>query len=240
MTHPLPGVDPPFGRVVGAWAKALLVVIAVWVLARTFLLEAYRIPSGSMANTLLEGDLLFVNKAIYGAQVPFAHWFLPACREPRRGDLLIFDSVEESERRVVKRLVGLPGDTLAMRDGRLYRDGVEVEEPYTRHDYPEKSESLENRFRMRTWQLPYLIQTDTATYDPDVQQWGPLVVPRDSVFVLGDNREDSYDSRYWGFVPRRNLRGRPVLIYYSYDPGSRRWLPFLTAVRGSRLFTAPR
>ena len=105
------------------WTKALLIAITIWLFLRSFLVEAFRIPSGSMENTLLVGDFLFVNKALYGAEVPLSHRHLPAVREPRRGELVIFDSVEEPGRTLVKRLVGLPGDTLAMRHGTLFRDG---------------------------------------------------------------------------------------------------------------------
>jgi signal peptidase I len=93
---------------------------------------------------------------------------------------------------------------------------------------------------MRRWQLPHLAGGDTASYHPDVQDWGPIVVPRDSLFVMGDNRENSLDSRYWGYLPRENLRGSPMFIYYSYDKSSYRALPFLTAVRWGRIFSGVR
>jgi signal peptidase I len=93
---------------------------------------------------------------------------------------------------------------------------------------------------MREWQLPHLVNRDPATYQPDLQDWGPVVVPRDSFFMMGDNRDSSYDGRYWGFLPRQNVRGRPLVVYFSYDPSSWRALPFLTAVRWSRLFTSPK
>jgi signal peptidase I len=221
------------------WTKSIVVALVVWFFLRTFLVEAFRIPSGSMENTLLIGDFLFVNKALYGAEVPVIRARLPAVREPRRNDILVFDSVEEEGLKVVKRLVGMPGDTLLMENGELYRNGQKVSEPYALHVDPTRSEDMAQRAKMREWQLPHLVNTDTASYNPDLQNWGPVVVPSDSFFMMGDNRDSSYDGRYWGFLPRQNVRGRPLVVYYSYDATSWRALPFLTAVRWDRLFSAP-
>jgi signal peptidase I len=221
------------------WTKSILVALVVWFLLRTFLVEAFRIPSGSMENTLLIGDFLFVNKALYGAEVPLVGARLPPVREPRRNDILVFDSVEEPGLKVVKRLVGMPGDTLSMEGGQLYRNGRRVDEPYVVHTDQARSEDAMQRLKMREWQLPHLVLRDAATYKPDLQEWGPIVVPADSFFMMGDNRDSSYDGRYWGFLPRDNVRGRPLLVYFSYDPSSWRALPFLTAVRWSRLFSTP-
>jgi signal peptidase I len=221
------------------WTKSIVVALVVWFFLRTFLVEAFRIPSGSMENTLLIGDFLFVNKALYGAEVPVIRARLPAVREPRRNDILVFDSVEEEGLKVVKRLVGMPGDTLMMENGELYRNGQKISEPYALHVDPTRSEDMAQRAKMREWQLPHLVNTDTASYNPDLQNWGPVVVPSDSFFMMGDNRDSSYDGRYWGFLPRQNVRGRPLVVYYSYDATSWRALPFLTAVRWGRLFSAP-
>jgi signal peptidase I len=220
------------------WSKSILVAIVVWLLLRTFLVEAFRIPSGSMENTLLVGDFLFVNKAVYGAEIPFTGKHLPAVREPVRGDVLVFDSVEEEGLKVVKRLMGMAGDTLQMKAGAVYRNGKLLDEPYVRHDNPTKSESPEYRAKMRDWQIRHLAG-DTTNYDPDLQDWGPIVVPFDSLFMMGDNRDLSYDGRYWGFLPRGNVRGTPLVIYYSYDPDSWKVLRPITAIRWSRLFSHP-
>jgi signal peptidase I len=222
------------------WTKSIVVALVVWFFLRTFLVEAFRIPSGSMENTLLIGDFLFVNKALYGAEVPIIHKRLPAVREPRRDDILVFDSVEEKGLKVVKRLIGMPGDTLSMENGELFRNGARVNEPYAVHSDPTRSEDPIQRAKMREWQLPHLVHRDPSTYQPDLQEWGPIVVPPDSFFMMGDNRDSSYDGRYWGFLPRSNVRGRPLVVYFSYDPGSWRAIPFLTAVRWGRLFTSPK
>jgi signal peptidase I len=133
----------------------------------------------------------------------------------------------------------MPGDTLAMEAGQLYRNGIRVDEPYVVHTDQGRSEDAMQRLKMREWQLPHLVARDPATYKPDLQEWGPIVVPTDSFFMMGDNRDSSYDGRYWGFLPRGNVRGRPLVVYFSYDPSSWRSLPFLTAVRWSRLFSMP-
>jgi len=231
--------DAP-SRVAWEWFKSLAIALVVWLLIRTFLVEAFRIPSGSMENTLLVGDFLFVNKAIYGAEVPLLHAHLPAAREPKRGDVLVFDSVEQEGLKVVKRLIGMPGDTLAMEHGELYRNGQRVDEPYTLHTDPGKSEDPIMRAKMRDWQLPHLVDRDRAQYNPDLHDWGPIVVPADSLFMMGDNRDNSWDGRYWGFLPRDNVRGTPLIVYFSYDPDSWKALPFLTAVRWGRIFDRPR
>jgi signal peptidase I len=229
-----------FGRSLWEWTKSILVALVVWFFLRTFLIEAFRIPSGSMENTLLIGDFLFVNKAVYGAEVPLVGTRLPAYREPRRGDVLVFDSVEEEGLKVVKRLIGVPGDTVSMEHGELTRNGVAVPEPYVKHEDPTKSEDPMLRAKMRLWQSPHLAGRDPRGYDPDLQDWGPIVVPRDSLFMMGDNRDNSYDGRYWGFLPRTSVRGTPLVVYFSFDSKSWRPLPFFTAIRWGRIFTRPK
>jgi signal peptidase I len=232
--------DAPLYKWLWEWTKSIVVALLVWFVLRTFVVEAFQIPSGSMENTLLIGDFLFVNKALYGAEVPFVHRTLPAVREPRRGDIVVFDGVEDPGMKIVKRLIGMSGDTLAMVAGHLWRNGRPVAEPYAVHGDSTRSEEPGQRQRMRAWQLPHYVGAHPETYDPDLQDWGPIVVPRDSLFMLGDNRDSSYDGRYWGFLPRQNVRGRPLFVYFSYDADSWRSLPFLTAVRWGRIFSEPR
>jgi signal peptidase I len=229
-----------FGRWLWDWAKSIAVALVVWFFLRTFLVEAFRIPSGSMENTLLIGDFLFVNKLLYGAEVPLIHKRLPAIREPHRGDILVFDSVEEQGLKVVKRLIGVPGDTLSMENGQLYRNGATVSEPWViRTDSNANADPLQ-REQMRRWQAPHLVRgVSPDSYHPDLNNWGPIVVPRDSFFMMGDNRDGSYDGRYWGFLPRENVRGRPLLVYYSFDGNTYKPLPFFTNIRWSRIFTMP-
>lgn len=218
------------------WIKSILIALVIWFFVRSLLVEAFRIPSGSMENTLQIGDFLFVNKALYGAEVPIVHQRLPAFREPRRFDIVVFDSPEERGVNVVKRVVGMPGDTLAMVNGQTFVNGVALDEPHavnTTSSYDPEDP------RMREWQLRYLAGEDPRTYRPSLRNWGPLVVPADSFFVMGDNRNNSYDSRYWGFLGRDRVSGRPLFIYYSFDKTSLMPLPFLTGVRWHRIFSTP-
>ncbi len=226
-----------FQRWAWEWAKSIAIALVIWFVLRTLLIEAFRIPSSSMERTLLVGDFLFVNKALYGAELPLIHTRLPAVRDPRRGDIVVFDSKTEEGVKVVKRVVGVPGDTLAMKDNVLYRDGVARTEPYVEHVDPGSDPSDPE---MRLWQVQYLVRgVNPATYQPTRGNWGPLVVPAGGYFVMGDNRDNSYDSRYWGFVDRKVIRGRPLFIYYSFDHDSWRVLPFLTAIRWGRIGRHP-
>jgi signal peptidase I len=165
--------------------------------------EAFRVPSGSMEPTLLIGDFLWMVKTP-AARTKLAH-----------GSIVIFESVEEPGLKVVKRVAGLPGDTLSMSSGVLHRNGRPVAEGFVIHTDKSRSEDLEQRGRMHAWQVAHAVALDTASYAPDVQNWGPLVVPPDSFFALGDNRDRSYDSRYYGFLPMSKVIGKPRAIYFS-------------------------
>lgn len=229
-----------FGKWLWDWAKSIAVALVVWFFLRTFLVEAFRIPSGSMENTLLIGDFLFVNKLLYGAEVPLIHKRLPAVREPRRGEILVFDSVEEEGLKVVKRLIGISGDTLSMKNGQLYRDGKAVNEPWVIRTDPSAQADYAQREKMRNWQSEYLVGgVNRQNYHPDLNNWGPIVVPTGQYFMMGDNRDGSYDGRYWGFLPKSNVRGRPLLVYYSFDGSTYKPLPFFTNIRWGRIFTMP-
>jgi len=140
---------------------------------------------------------------------------------------------------VVKRLIGLPGDTISMESGVLYWNGDRVDEPWVIRTDPSANADPMGRAQMRHWQLPHYVGREREHYSPDLNNWGPLVVPRDSFFMMGDNRDGSYDGRYWGFLPRKNVRGRPLVVYFSYDPSTYKPLPFVTNVRWTRLFTVP-
>ena len=218
------------------WAKSLLIALVIWFFLRSLLLEAFRIPSGSMENTLLVGDFLFVNKALYGAEVPVIGTRLPAIREPGMDDIVVFISPEDEDMNVVKRIVGMPGDTLSMRNNQLIRNGTAIDEPWAiRSD-----DSMDPQDPRMRWQAEYLTDFPRqTTYRPSLKQWGPLVVPADSFFVMGDNRDRSYDSRYWGFLGRDRIRGKPLLVYYSYDTDGMSSLPMFTGIRWGRLFSFP-
>lgn len=215
------------------WAKIFTISVGLFFVLRTFIVEAFKIPSGSMEGTLLVGDFLLVNKIVYGAEVPGTGRRLPKFRTPQRGDVIVFEWPKDHTKNFVKRLVGLPGDTLAMRDGILIRNGVALAEPYVTHSDPE-ADPVWDEFR---WQSDFLVRSADAAvaYHPSRNNWGPLVVPGEQYFVLGDNRDNSLDSRYWGFVPDSLLRGRPEVVYFSFSPDSADDLAWLTHVRWTRL-----
>lgn len=187
------------------------VVLALFMFAHVFLVEAFRIPTGSMEGTLLVGDFLLVNKLLYGADIP-GGGRVPAIARPERGEVIVFVPPHEPERSYVKRVVGVPGDRIAMRQKVLYLDGRPTEEPWAVH-LDHGSDPLDPDM---LWQRAFLAE-DVPAYRPTRDNWGPLVVPPGSYFVLGDNRDDSHDSRYWGFVPGDAVRGRPLMVYFSVD-----------------------
>jgi signal peptidase I len=227
--------------------KSIAGAIAIFLVLRAFLVEAYRIPSGSMIPTLLVGDWLFVNKAIYGAHIPFSRASLPAYREPRRGDVVVFVSPFQADEdslghdptpTLVKRLVGTPGDTLYMRNAILYVNGIAQRQGFgvAPTTNPELANSVDPLF---SWQKKVGLKASrfgAAPAQPTHDNWGPFVVPPHRLFMMGDSRYNSKDSRYWGFVPRENVRGKPLFVYYSYNADdSDRPLPMLTDIRWSRI-----
>jgi len=198
--------------------RSAVLTLALFVGVRTFLVEAFKIPTSSMEGTLLAGDFLLVNKAVYGAEIPRLGVNLPALSEPQRGEVIVFNPPHEPQKHYVKRLVGLPGDTLEMRSKRLWLNGRLVEEPYVLH-----SDSGGDAIHpAMAWQARHLRDGPVpGRYRPSRDNWGPLVVPEEQFFVLGDNRDNSEDSRYWGFVDRSSIRGKPWLVYYSSVPADR-------------------
>jgi len=220
-------------RVFSEFARTAIYAVALFIVIRTFLVEAFKIPSGSMERTILVGDFLLVNKLAYGAEIPFTDSHLPAIEHPQRGDVIVFKWPRDPSKNFVKRLIGLPGDTVEMRDGTVWVNGHALTEQYVVHTDASTDPSGED-FR---WQRNYLVRQAEASqgYHPSRNNWGPLVVPEQSYFVLGDNRDNSYDSRYWGFVPDSLVEGRPWIVYYSYDPDTARPLPWMTNIRWGRL-----
>ena len=231
------------------WCRSVVIALALFFVVRSFFIEAFKIPTGSMEGTLLVGDFLLVNKLVYGAELPFTKVKLPAIRTPERGDVIVFQWPRDRTKNFVKRIVGMPGDTLEMRSGRLFRNGILQDEPYARHTSPGVDVSDEEF----EWQLAYLlgandpVQTPprsplsvgrleaSASYHPTRNNWGPLVVSEGNYFVLGDNRDNSLDSRYWGLVADSLVRGQPLVVYYSYDPDGGVKLDWLTRVRWKRV-----
>jgi signal peptidase I len=221
------------GRWMWEWFKAISTALVLFFIVRTFLVEAFRIPTGSMENTLLIGDFLLVNKAVYGAEVPVTRIRLPAFATPRRGDVVVFFPPHDPTKNYVKRVVGMPGDTLEMKDKALFMNGQRVFEPYAQHVDP-FSDPSDPRM---DWQRDHLPagRRDWRAYHPTRDNWGPIVVPQGQVFTLGDNRDNSEDSRYWGFVDDLAIRGRPFFVYYSFERDVTRPFAWLTGIRWTRI-----
>ncbi|HEV2149184.1 MAG TPA: signal peptidase I [Longimicrobiaceae bacterium] len=221
------------GRWMWEWFKAISTAVLLFLTIRTFVVEAFKIPTGSMERTLLVGDFLLVNKAVYGAEVPGTHTRFPAFAVPERGDVIVFLPPHDPAKNYVKRLVGLPGDTLEMRDKVLYLNGEPQAEPYVRHIDPITDPSDPQML----WQISYLEgdRKSRRGYRPTRDNWGPIVVPEGKVFTLGDNRDNSEDSRYWGFVDKESIKGRPILVYYSFEKDLARSFDWLTGVRWGRI-----
>jgi signal peptidase I len=232
-------------------AQSLLVLLAIFLGIRAFIVEAYRIPSGSMEPTLLVGDWLFVNKFIYGPTVPFTNHpiklRIPGTpvrfyREPRRGDIVVFQSPPQSDQpndptpTLVKRLIGMPGDTIYMRKGLVYVNGMPQRQGYGITHTPTDAANEYNP--LFDWQHGAEVKGSrfgAPPARPTLDDWGPLLVPAAHFMMLGDNRYNSKDSRYWGLVPRNNVRGEPIFVYYSYDPECGSGVCPLTDIRWSRI-----
>lgn len=213
------------------WARIMVVSLALFVVIRAFGVEAFKIASGSMEHTLFEGDFLLINKLVYGAGIPGSGRKLPALHAPRNGDVVVFTYPVDPRLNYVKRIVGTPGDTLEMRNAILFRNGSQVSENYVQRS-PAEADQMDDDFR---WQKAYLVGgAAVANYNPSRNNWGPLVVPPHDYFVLGDNRDNSSDSRYWGFVADSLVRGQPIVVYYSYAPDTGDRLDWLTHLRWKR------
>jgi signal peptidase I len=193
------------------WAKALAGALVLFLFIRTFILQTFVITSGSMEETLLVGDFLVVNRLSLGARIPGTRKLLPGYSEPRRGDVIVFDPHHVEDLTLVKRLIGLPGDTLEMRDAVLFLNGEAQDEPYVRHESPD----TDRYDPWMAWQVNDVLDTvDRSTYSPTRDSWGPLAVPDGEYFLMGDNRDSSLDSRYWGPLARWRMEGRAVLLYF--------------------------
>jgi signal peptidase I len=208
-----------------AWegTKSLLGTIAIFLVLRTFFIEAYRIPSGSMLPTMLIGDMLFVNKLRFGPHLPFTSVNLPGYADPERGDIVVFVSPyqafnpQDPTPTVVKRVVGMPGDTILSRGGTVTIDGAAEVRTVASQEGGLAGGTADPAF---AWQRRFEVagsRFGPPPAQPTLDDWGPMVIPEGHYWMMGDNRYDSVDSRFYGFVPRENVRGRPLFVYWSYD-----------------------
>ena len=208
--------------VVREYFESLVIAVVLALFVRTFVVQAFKIPTGSMEPNLLIGDHLLVNKFVFGPAAGQAERAILPMKEIARGDVVVFKYPEEPERDFIKRIIGLPGDQIELRRKRVYVNGERLEEPYVYYLEPPDESGHE--------------EAPGAGHDPRVS-YGPVTVPPGHYFAMGDNRDNSEDSRYWGFLPREYVKGRALVIYWSYDAAagdivtSTRWDRLLHQVR---------
>jgi signal peptidase I len=190
----------PFKKSVAReYFESIVIAVIMALFIRTFVVQAFKIPTGSMEPNLLIGDHLLVNKFVFGPG-SFERAILPT-RDIRRGDVVVFKYPEDTERDFIKRVIGLPGETLELKGRRIYINGTPIDEAYA-HYLPR----------------PTGDGVHESTPDDVREAYGPVVVPPGAYFVMGDNRDNSQDSRYWGFLPRDLVKGRALFIYWSFEP----------------------
>jgi signal peptidase I len=196
---PVQTLDKTTGRpksVVREYAESIIIAIVLALVIRTFVVQAFKIPSSSMEDTLLVGDHILVNKLSYGLQIPFLDAKVPdfgLMSDPARGDIIVFPFPRDPARDFIKRVVAVPGDRIEVRHHRVYINGEPLKEPYVKLD--ERAAMHPSRF----------------------SHWGPEVVPPGKLFVMGDNRDNSADGRDWGFLDSSQVKGRAFIIYWSWD-----------------------
>jgi signal peptidase I len=179
------------------YVEVIVTALVLALIVRALIIQSYHIPSESMEDTLLKGDFLFANKFIYGAKVPFVDVWLPKVRDAKPGDVVIFKFPGDRKTDYIKRCVAVAGQTVELKGTHLYIDGVEKQEPYAKYLYG-----------------------DAARRD-----FGPYLVPKGYIFCMGDNRDNSYDSRYWGALDTKLLRGKALFLYFSLDY-RKHWIRF--------------
>ena len=197
--------------IVREYVEAALWALALTMFLRAFVIQAFRIPSESMRDTLLVGDFLFVNKFEYGPKIPFTHVRLPGLRAPKTGDVIVFQFPQDPSKDFIKRCIATGGQTLEIREKQLSLDGKVLKEPYVIHTDPSvRPAGYENR-----------------------DNFGPLTVEPGKLFMMGDNRDNSNDSRYWGTLEMDLVKGRAMFLYWSWDPDKNwpRWNRIFQPIR---------
>ena len=185
------------------YLESLVVAFILATFIRTFVVQAFKIPTGSMENNLLIGDHLLVNKVVYSPSLGGAEDLLMGKKPIQRGHVIVFKYPEDPSRDFIKRVIGLPGETIEIRSKQVYVDGKPLDEPYVHFLEPQ----------LRPEDPEYGIRFDGGRGD----DYGPRTVPADQLFVMGDNRDNSKDSRYWGYLPADQVKGRALLVYWSYE-----------------------
>jgi signal peptidase I len=193
------------------YVEAALWALVLTLFLRAFVIQAFRIPSESMVKTLLVGDFLFVNKFEYGPKIPFTHTRLPGLHPPHRGDVIVFQFPQDPSKDFIKRCIATGGQTIEVRNKAVYVNGQALREPYAIHSDP---------------------TLRPAGFDPR-DNFGPFTVPPGQMFMMGDNRDNSNDSRYWGPLPMDLVKGRAMFLYWSWDSeaGWPRWNRLFSPIR---------
>ena len=187
--------QPGKKHIVREYAESIIVAVILALVIRTLVVQAFKIPSGSMEDTLAIGDHILVNKFVYGMKIPLVEKKFFKMRDPRRGDVIVFEYPEDASKDFIKRVIGTPGDTVEVKDKRVYVNGELYDNPHEVHKekdlFPREQNPRDNM--------------------------GPVKVPADSYFMMGDNRDRSYDSRFWGFVKGDKVKGLAFIKYWSWD-----------------------
>jgi signal peptidase I len=178
--------------------ESIVIAVILALFVRTWVVQAFKIPTGSMENNLLIGDHLLVNKFVFGPTTSLERALLPV-HDVARGEIVVFKYPEEPERDFIKRVIGLPGDTVELRAKKVYVNGQALDEPYVHFLTPAATDGSE------------VTSMDVR------ERYGPVTVPAGQYFVMGDNRDNSQDSRYWGFLPGNYVKGKAMMIYWSYE-----------------------
>jgi signal peptidase I len=200
---------------------SLAAVLVTGLFIITFIVQAFEIPSSSMENTLLIGDHVFVNRETFSPRTRWVGPLLPY-RDVHRQDIVVFLSPAEPGLYVVKRIIGAPGDRIHLRDGVVYRNGEKLDEPYVIHTGDTYNPYRDNFPAVSP--EGYSVTPEWQLMMKQYIQGDDIVVPPDSYFAMGDNRDVSYDSRYWGFIPKKNVIGRPMFIYWSFETPPNQYL----------------
>ncbi len=190
-------------KIIWEYAKAIITALILAMLIRTYIIQAFKIPSGSMTPALLVGDHILVNKFLYGTKIPFSGKRVFMFKKPERGDIIVFKYPENPSKDFIKRVVAIEGDVIESKNKMVYVNGNKVNEPYAQH-------------------------TDSSMRPMGIEprdNFGPVIVPKNKYFVMGDNRDQSYDSRYWGYVDIKDVKGKALILYWSWD-SEKSWARF--------------
>ena len=195
-------MDPRFKKsTIREYFESIVIAVILALFIRTFVVQAFKIPTASMEENLLIGDHLLVNKFVFGPTVTRLERTLLPVADIDRGDVIVFKYPEEPDRDFIKRVIALPGETVEVREKKVYVNGAALDEPYAHYLLPVSTPS---EFH------------EVTSFDVR-ERYGPVTVPADHYFVMGDNRDNSQDSRYWGFLPRDYVKGRALMVYWSYE-----------------------